>query len=64
MQDVGTERIQASGVRKEYEYDRRPNQIPGRWLSFNEVTLATVQRCLVSSEDDGTNAQFTIYSSF
>jgi hypothetical protein len=41
-----------------------PIRCPGRWLSFNEVALATVQRCLVSSEDDGTNAQFTIYSSF
>jgi hypothetical protein len=40
------------------------NQIPGRRLSFNEVSLATVQRRLVSSKDDGTNAQFTIYSSF
>jgi hypothetical protein len=43
VQDVGTERIHGSGVRKEYEYDRRPNQVPGRRLSFNEVGLATVR---------------------
>jgi hypothetical protein len=28
VQDVGTGKIQASGVQKEYEYDRRPNQTP------------------------------------
>ena len=43
MQDVGTEKIHTSGVRKEYEYDRRPNQMLEHRLSFDQVSLATVR---------------------
>jgi hypothetical protein len=35
LQDVGTGRSQTGGARKEWEYERRPNQMPGHHLGFN-----------------------------